>query len=159
MTINFYKEIIDNYKKLYYYIINLNNSSTEKIEIILSYLYYESITLTKLQSREILNLLFTIRFLTFYPSILVTIFKRDDFCIGNEGIAWKNLLSWSSSVTIQKFFVLHLFASNSEGSDRTIELISLKSTNLFTIKDKRLLAGSNINSKTVRTINTFILSP
>src|SRR5581483_5627956 len=35
------------------------------------------------------------KFLTFNPSILETILKRDDFCINDEIIIWDNLLKWA----------------------------------------------------------------
>ncbi|RIA81061.1 hypothetical protein C1645_881809 [Glomus cerebriforme] len=35
------------------------------------------------------------KFLTFNPSILEIILKRDDFCICNEIVIWENLLKWA----------------------------------------------------------------
>src|SRR5947207_2395703 len=41
------------------------------------------------------NLFKSIKFLTFNPSILEIILKRDDFCIYNEITIWENLLKWA----------------------------------------------------------------
>ncbi|RIA87110.1 concanavalin A-like lectin/glucanase domain-containing protein [Glomus cerebriforme] len=145
-------------KKDGYFILYTRNSS-DMFEILLSYMYCGSIDLTKLQSREILNLLITLdefefqpltkyiqetlvgenhhdfiiknileiieltyqkksldklwniclqqichnpdflfkspKFLTFNPSILGIILKRDDLYVNNEIIIWENLLKWA----------------------------------------------------------------